>query len=172
MTEAFETEAELEEARLGWQCNDDSAALWAIKRIREAQEDTKRWEAHYAAQLDKVKNENQNTVNYFKTKLAEYFETVPHRETSTQAKYSLPGCDLVLKRGGIEYIRDESALLPWVKANRGDCVKVKVEESVAWAELKKSIEVVNGMAVIKGTGEIVSGVTTARKPDTFEVVIK
>ena len=41
--------SELEER---WIIKDDKSAEWALEKIREAQEDTARWNAYYAAQME------------------------------------------------------------------------------------------------------------------------
>lgn len=166
----FEIMDLLEEEQSGWRCTDDSAAQWAVQKIKEAQADNQRWADFYAEQLEKVKAANQRTIDNLTARLAEYFETVPHKSTKTADKYSLPGADLVLKHQGLEIVHDDDALLPWVKANHPDCIKVK--ESVAWANVKARLSFDSGVAVDKTTGEVVTGVNLVERPDVFEIKIK
>ena len=77
---------------------DDQSAEWAVRKIREARRDTEQWEAHFAGQMERIRKANEETEAYFTTLLAEWFAIQPKRETKTQAKYSLPGADLVRRK--------------------------------------------------------------------------
>ena len=148
---------------------DDGTAEWCLQKIREAQEDVQKWEAHYANQLQKVKDEAQKTIDYFTAKLEEYFDTVPRKATKTQESYSLPTGKLIRKKQQPEYERDDNKLVPWLKQNfMGQLVKVK--ESADWASLKTLVHVTpDGANVATDDGKIVPGVTVTQRPDVFKV---
>lgn len=148
---------------------DDSAAEWCMRKIREAQEDVQKWEAHYANQLQKVKDEAQKTIDYFTALLEEYFSSVPHKATKTQETYSLPTGKLIRKKQQPEYERDDEKLVPWLKQNfMGQLVKTK--ESADWAALKALVHVTpDGANVATDEGEIVPGVKVTPRPDVFKI---
>lgn len=148
---------------------DDGTAEWCLQKIREAQEDVQKWEAHYANQLQKVKDEANKAIEYFTAKLEEYFDTVPRKATKTQESYSLPTGKLIRKKQQPEYERDDNKLVPWLKQNfMGQLVKVK--EFADWASLKTLVHVTpDGANVATDDGEIVPGVTVTPRPDVFKV---
>ena len=161
--------SELEER---WIIKDDKSAEWALKKIREAQEDTARWNAYYAAQMETIERQNADTVAYFTALLEAWFATVPHKTTKTQESYQLPSGKLVRKAQQPAYERDAEALLKWAKASLPEAVKVKEEAS--WTGIKNRIGKVmpDGSAVDKETGEIIDGVTVIERDPVFKVEIK
>ena len=150
---------------------DDKAAEWCIRKIREAQNEKQRWRDYYAEQQRKIDQEADNSIGYFEALLADYFETVPHKRTKTQESYQLPGGKLVRKQQAPEYQRDDATLLPWMKTNAPELIKVT--ESADWAALKKQLVIApDGETVATEDGEIVPGVKAVHRPDVFRVEMK
>ena len=147
--------------------DDDAKAEWCLRRIAELRQETLRWKAYYAAQLEKIKAQNDNAEAYFSALLERYFEGVPHKQSATQESYRLPGGKLVRKAQQPEFSRDEKELLPWVRAEVPELVKIS--ESVDWAELKKQLVTQNGEAVYKGTGEVIPGIRVQAREPVFLV---
>lgn len=150
---------------------DDKAAEWCIRKIREAQNEKQRWRDYYAEQQRKIDQEADNSIGYFEALLADYFEIVPHKRTKTQESYQLPGGKLVRRQQAPEYQRDEAALLPWLKQNAPEMVRVT--ETADWAALKKKLVIApDGATVATEDGEIVPGVTATNRPDIFKIEIR
>lgn len=150
---------------------DDKSAEWCIRKIREAQAEKQRWRDYYAEQQRKIDQEADGTISYFQALLADYFDTVPHKRTKTQESYQLPGGKLVRKQQAPEYQRDEAALLPWLKQNAPELVKVT--ETPDWATLRKRLIIApDGETVATEDGEIVPGVKAIQRPEVFRVEIK
>ena len=158
--------SELEER---WSIKDDKSAEWALKKIREAQEDTARWNAYYAAQMETIERQNADTIAYFTALLEAWFKTVPHKATKTQESYQLPSGKLVRKAQQPTYERDADALLTWAKSSFPEAVKVKEEAS--WEAIKKRITAVNGagQAIDRETGELIPGVKIIQRDPVFRV---
>lgn len=168
MSELLET---VQEEYQGFQITDDAKAEWAVRKIKEAQGDTAKWQAHFAAQLASIKKANDATVDYMTGLLSHYFEAVPHKDSKTMSKYELPSATLVRKQQQPEYTRDESALLAYLDSSaRGEYVKIV--RSPDWASFKKIVEVRDGAVIDTETGEVVTGVTVTVRPDKFDVQIK
>lgn len=150
---------------------DDKLAEWAVRKIVEARNDTEKWRDHFAAQLAAIEKRNQQTETYLTYKLSEYFVTVPHKETKTQAKYSLPSADLICKQQPPEIIKDDNRLLTFFDENgMGDYVKTIRKPD--WAAYKKACTIQpDGTIADKETGMIVDGVMAETRPDKFEVRI-
>ena len=158
--------SELEER---WIIKDDKSAEWALKKIREAQEDTAQWNAYYAAQMEQIERQNADTVAYFTALLEAWFAGVPHKATKTQESYQLPGGKLVRKAQQPTYERDADALLGWAKTSCPEVVKVREEAS--WEAVKKRIASVtaSGEAIDGETGELIPGVKVIQREPVFRV---
>jgi len=160
------------EADSGWQIMDDQQADWALRKIADARRDLDRWRQFYQDRITKAENEYSFLYETMRRKLADYFQSVPHRETSTQEKYTLPSGDLVMKKGKRVYSHDDGALLKWL-TERGytDCIKTTT--AVNWKAAKARLtDHDTGTVYDKETGEICDAVTVTETDDVFDLVVK
>ena len=142
-----------------FQIQDDQGAEWALKKIREAREEQDKWLNFYMIRMNQVKAQTQETIDYMEGLLRQYFDGVPHRVTKGGTeKYALPSGELICKPAGIEYQRDDKALLDWCEANLPEAVKVTRKAS--WEDVKR---------YIKETGDIPEGVVPVETEPTFQV---
>lgn len=156
---------------------DDDVADWAIQKIAEKKAEYDRLKeladreiARITEKVEQAKRRFEADSSFLTGRLADYFQTVPHKKTKTTEKYNLLHGTLTMKIGGAAFTRDDTKLVAWLKENgHGELVKVK--EEPAWGDLKKQLEVVGSVAVIKETGEILEGVEVTQAPDTFKVDI-
>ena len=163
--------------REAFQITDDNKAEWAIKKIKEIRVERDRLVkvcreqiSEYEMKAQGYEDRASKDAEYFVSLLSQYFETVPHKSTKTQAKYSLPSGDLVLKIKGPEYKRAET-LVEELEAKGLDAF-VKTKKVEDWAELKKLIQIVDGqtMAVTEdGEAIVLEGVTVTPGCTVFEV---
>ena len=150
---------------------DDDSAEYMLRRIREANEQCQRMEAWYTHQLEKCREVRDRTVAWAENNLRGYFEMVPAKETKTQRSYELPGGKLVLKHQAPKFETKDEELVPWLKANRPELVKIK--ESSDWENLKKELKISpEGTSMVTEDGEIVPGITVTPREDKFTVTIK
>lgn len=175
-TDELAERAELDEGA-PWRITDDSTADWAVAKIAAAREELARIEALASEQFDRIqskveeaKKRCESATGFLTSKLAEYFETVPHKETKTKHSYRLLSGTLAKKIGGATMRPDEARLLAHLKAS-GQEDFVKVEEKPRWGEYKKRLEIVNGAVIDTETGELVDGVDIEEKPDSFVIEI-
>jgi len=167
-----EAKPERKEFRIG----DDGCADWAIRKIKDEKQEYDRIRelgeqqiALIEEKIARAKRRFEQNTGFLTSKLAQYFNTVPHKKTKTRETYRLLSGNLVLKLGGVKATPDDEKLVPWLKAN-GYTDFVKVEEKATWGELKKKLNLESGtMATIAETGEIVEGITLMQQPDTFVV---
>lgn len=151
-------------------CFDDASANYLLRRIREATEQYDKMEAWYAEQLRKLAAIRDRTIAWAEHGLRSYLEMVPAKKSKTQISYELPNGKLVLKAQAPEYVRDDEALVPWLKKNKMDSF-IKVKESANWAELKKTLkESPDGTAVMTEDGEIVPGVKVEQREMKFQAI--
>ena len=159
--------------------DNDMKAEWCLSKIRTARaeqkrerDELKRQMQFYQDQMDMIDRQADEEVTFFESMLIPYFaermESGFAKSTKTQTSYKLPSGKLVLKKQEPTYERNNAELLPWLKANRPELVKV--EESPNWAELKKTITVVGESATTKD-GEVIPGVKVTEREDKFEVEV-
>lgn len=121
--------------RAPFRITDDRCADWAIRKIADERSEYDRLKAladeQIAAINEKVaaaRKRMENGTSYLTSCLADFFATVPHKETKTTEKYRLLSGTLTFKKGTTKTKLDETKLVPWLKAN-GYGELVKVEES-------------------------------------------
>lgn len=176
MSELMKEEAPVRER---FEVDNDMKAEWVLSKIRRIRADQKketdeldRQMQFYRDQADIVNKKADEEVAFFESMLTEYFASRMEdgftKSTKTQITYKLPTGKLILKKQAPEYERNDEDLLPWLKANRPDLVKVT--ESPNWAELKKSVKI-NGENVVTADGEVIPGVKVTEREDKFEVEV-
>ena len=154
--------------------SDKTTAALAAEQADAEATTTQEAELLPAATLDELEQVDLGTVaegeraSYLTSCLADFFATVPHKETKTTEKYRLLSGTLTFKKGTTKTKLDEAKLVPWLKAN-GYGELVKVEESTRWADLKKLLSYTGDIATLTETGEIVEGVTVYETPGIFTV---
>ena len=163
MSELLKAETE------GFVIDTDAKAEWALQKIREARADRDRWVNWYEDKIKEIKEQTDFDTMNLERMLADYFATVPHKKTKTQESYKLPGGKLVLKVQNPEYKRDDNTVIAWAKENNM-AQFVKVEEKLAWQELKDATAVFEGHIVTED-GEIVPGVDVVNRESKFVVEV-
>lgn len=174
--EAFGLEAEPEGIKK-FKITDDGCADWAVQKIAEERAELLRIKLLADEQIERImekvaaaERRCENGTSFFTTKLMEYFETVPHKQTKTTRSYRLLSGTLKKKLGSNSLQQDEAKLVEYLKAS-GNTDMIKRTESPKWGDFKKRLEIVGGQVVDKETGEIVEGVEIVQKPDTFVVEV-
>lgn len=99
MFDAEETESA---PRPVWRITDDGCADWACRKIAEEKTELDRITALGESQIEKIQQRidaaqrrYENGTRFLTGKLAEYFETVPHKTTKTKHSYRLLSGELV-----------------------------------------------------------------------------
>lgn len=161
-----------------WCITDDKSADWAVRKIAEERAEFERLKAladeqinEILAKVEDAKKRLENNTSFLKGKLAEYFGSVPHKETKTTEKYRLLSGTLVLKKGGAKPKPDSEKLLEWLAAN-GYTDYIKTEQSPRWGDFKKLLDYSGEVVTIAETGEIVVGIEIENTPSEFDIEIK
>lgn len=156
---AMEYDRDIDHMDDGFHITDDQQAEWAIRKIAAAKAEYEEWVAFYMDKLEALHKSKQNTIEYMEGRLLEYFNTQKHKVTKTGIKkYSLPSGDLILKPAGVDYQRNEEAMLEWCEKHLPEAIKTT--RKAGWAEVK---------AHIRATGEIPDGVTPVETLPTFSI---
>ena len=128
--------------RAPFRITDDRCADWAIRKIADERSEYDRLKAladeQIAAINEKVaaaRKRMENGTSYLTSCLADFFATVPHKETKTTEKYRLLSGTLTFKKGTTKTKLDEAKLVPWLKANgyaAGSVVTLATEGVKSW----------------------------------------
>jgi phage host-nuclease inhibitor protein Gam len=159
----------------GFRIADDDTADWAVRKIAEERAELARMKAMADEQIARImekvaaaEKRCESGTTYLTGKLAEYFNTVPHKATKTQETYRLLSGVLKMKRGGVSMKQDDERLLEHLKAT-GASDMITTTEKPKWGEFKKRLQIVGDTVVDTQTGEIVDGVEVIEKPDVFTI---
>jgi len=157
--------------------DNDGKAEWALKRIKEAEDEHERLIAlveQERAALDEKKARFDAALErdtaFLKDALDGYMRTVKCKESKTQESYQLLSGKLIRKKAGVDFSVDSDALTGWLReSGREDLLAVTVKPM--WGEIKKRLtaDPESGAVVIAETGEVVEGVTAVEKPETFSI---
>ena len=176
MSEIWEDEEDIiTQDEMGWIPPDDGGAEWCLQKIREADAEYKTMTEHYKRQEELARKKHDSDVLRLQGMLQKYLAKMEQagvaKATKTQVSYQLPTGRLIRKAGGIEYKRDKTKLLEWLKASKmQEFIKTQVVQDPDWAGLKKGAKAMpDGTVVYAETGEVISGVEAIQQDDTFKV---
>lgn len=155
----------------------DEKAEWALKKIKDAQEEHDRLIALVDAEQERL-NERRNMIDlaldrdtdFLRSQLAAYMRTVKCKATKTQESYQLLTGKLVRKIPSVEFEVDNDALAKWLGENgREDLLNVSVKPK--WGEFKKLVtgDAESGAVVIAATGEAVDGIKAVESHEKFSI---
>ena len=150
----------------------DKSADWALSKIHEAEIERDRLVTLAEEQIKdledritEIKNKCNNDTAYLKSLLAEYFQTVPHKETKTQETYKLLSGSLVFKKPSQKINHDDSTLITALDGTEF----VEVKKSLKWGEYKKTLVISDGEVIDGNTGELIKGCSVEDVPASFDV---
>lgn len=123
----------------------------AEKNITEAEATFKERQKQNEDWLKKIKNDNQERVNFYKAQLDAYAMTLP------QKRLDLP--NILITHGTkqvISYPKDKAKLLEIAKKYSPDAIKT--EEKVNWSDIKKNLVFSKTGQAISKNGEVVEDI--------------
>lgn len=104
-----------------------------------------------------------NEIEYIKQNLIAWHET---QEDKT---IKLPYANLKSRTQPQDFVKDEDALMEWVRVNASDFIHT--EERVDWSGLKKNIIVDGEKAILGETGEIIDGLVAKPREIKYSVEV-
>lgn len=173
----FEDQEEALEEPKRFVIDNDELAEWALKKIKEAEEEHDRLMALVAkervaldAKADKLDQALERDTAFLKFALSDYMRTVKCKATKTQESYQLLTGKLIRKKASVDYNVNNDALVGWLRENKHDDL-VSVTVKPRWGDIKKLLvaDPESGAVVIGETGEVIDGVTAVEKPETFSI---
>ena len=166
--DTFEYEKEYE----GFRIDTPSKADWAIKKIKEAQQRLdifmQALEENKNALKEKeilAKEKYRQETEYLAMLLSDYMENLPCKATKTQKSFEFPAGKIVKKLPKFDFDYDENKVIE----EYADTEFVENKPRLKWAELKKTLSIIDGKVIDKETGEIIDCVTVKEVPEKFEV---
>lgn len=165
-----------EEQKQAFQITDQSGAVWALRKLKKLVDERKQIADAAGAEIARIRawadgeeKRLQGEVQYFEALLTDYHRRL--LEADPRAKtVKLPHGQLKARAQQPEFIRDDAALLKWLKANRQEFIVMK--ESPDWAGLKKVTQVAGDKVIDPDSGEVINGVTVVERPIRFFVEVE
>lgn len=141
-----------------------AAKKLAEKNITEKEETFKERQQQNQDWFEKIKNDNQERVNFYKAQLDAYAMTLP------QKRLDLPNILITHSpKQVISYPKDKAKLLEIAKKYFPD--EVKTEEKVNWADIKKNLVFSETGKAISTNGEVVTDID-AREEEKTNITIR
>lgn len=174
LNEYLETQEQTEQE--AFTVDTDEKANWALRKVKQYQEQQEQNNALATAEIDKIeswnKEENQkaqDSIDYFQGLLAAY--ALKKRETDPKFKsMKLPNGAIRFRKQQPAYQYDDDlkkVVSSLKRMDRADLIKVK--ESPDKTAIKKAFVANKGQLVNPETGEVVDGVNIEEREDKFEV---
>ena len=150
----------------------DKTADWAIAQIRESENERDRLITLAEEQIkdltdriNDLKAKCENETKFLRSCLAEYFETVPSKETKTQKSYKLLSGTLVFKKPSVKINHNDEELIK----NLDGTEFVEIKKSLKWGDYKKNLVIQDDCVIDSTTGEVVEGCSIEDVPASFNV---
>lgn len=143
---------------------DDDTALWAVRRVAQAQREIDRVKRQAQVELDRINAwveantvKAQGTVDYFESLLGDYLVSVRDDERDGRKSITFPDGTVTSRvTPGKVKVEDVDAFIAWADANgHSDWVRVKRDADVA--AVKKVADLADGLVLDPLTGAVVPG---------------
>lgn len=157
-------------------------AEWALGKVNDEQLRFNIYEKATKSKIEmlelnllKEKEKLERKTSYLKFKLDEYLDKAPAKKTKTKVSLVLPSGTIsrvlpkleFVSTCGVKEIKKDQNLIMYCKENAQDFIKT--EETVAWGEFKKDLEIKDSVIIRKSTGEILDCLTFVETEPKFEV---
>jgi hypothetical protein len=154
--------------------DDDSAAAWAMRKLRAARRRIEANDALAAEEFDRVETwrnavnaSHERTIEYFVGLLSQYALACRENPDDGRKTLALPAGKVTTRPGGWKWHASDE-FLTWAGAHAPDLVRVKTEPALN--EIKKRfIARDDGSAVDGATAEIVPGLSVTKSEPTATV---
>ena len=152
----------------------EGQANWALRKIKQLQEEKKKNEQIAEDEINKIKSwldhvnkDADDSIEYFKSLLAEY--AMKQRENDPKFKsIKLPNGRIRFVKQRPKWVYDDKLLLKSLKEQDAEEL-IRVKEEPNKAAIKKLFVVQNGKLINPGTGEVIEGVEVVERGEKFEV---
>lgn len=174
MDEAY-TVPQDDDAKQAFRLTDDGMAEWALRKIARARAEFAEAEKAADEQIQRIEDwrerkgkDLQRTEEFFGGLLRCYYYPQHESDPKRRKTFHLPSGQVQFRVQQPEYVRDDEALLKWLKRNKRRAYIEKVEKP-KWAELKKALTP-HGDYMIDENGEVVAGIQVIERPTAIRIV--
>ena len=163
-------------ANEGFKVDDDQKANWALRKIKQMQEQIKENNDLADAEIDKIERwrntENEKAeadIEYFQSLLAEY--AITKREQDPKFKsLKLPNGRFGFRKRPAKWQYDDEAVIAQLKESKlTDFVRVK--EEINKRDLRQFVKVEGDKVINPETGEIIEGINVLEQGEKFNVKV-
>lgn len=178
--ELFELETQQQEERKVFVITDLNGLNWAFRQMNALKAKLDDVKALADAERLRIANyEKQETEKYhfyledLEHKVKEYHASILAQDPKAKSIKTPYGTAKSIKSKATPEKVDESVLIEYAKSNELDFVEVETKEKLKWAELKKTLSVVESdgeLVVVDADGQVVPGV--AVKPETVSFKVE
>lgn len=154
-----------ESAPRRFRIEDDSAAAWALRKLRRAEHARERNIQIAEQEVERIdawlveaNASHQRDAKYFRAILTDYALRCRQNPDDGRKTISLPAGQVATRTGSAQWKVEPETFLPWAKQNRPDLIRVS--EQPILAAIKESLQRLDGIAV-DSTGEVVPGVSVS-----------
>ncbi|WP_193063419.1 host-nuclease inhibitor Gam family protein [Oceanobacillus oncorhynchi] len=161
-----------------YKIRNDSAANWALRKIKQAQQKQEEVNALAVDEIEKINRwseeenaKNQKDIDYFQGLLAQY--AMEKRQQDSEFKsLKLPNGRIRFQKKQPKYNYDDDAVVEYLKKNeRTDLFQTTTTEKPLKNDIKKAFTINKDKLIDPDTGEVIDGVTVEHPDDEFKVEV-
>lgn len=155
----------------------EQQANWALRKIKQYKDEIEKTNKLAEEEKEKIdmwaKQENErhkDSIDYFQSLLAEYAMKLKEDDPELKTT-SLPNGELQFRKQQPKWEYKNDVLVGSLKkAGMNDLIRIKEEPKKS--DIKKAVEVVDGKAINKETGEVIEGITITERGEKFVVKVE
>ena len=152
----------------------DDKADWALRKIKEAENEIEKVEYFAESQIRQVENwkaketdKHHESIDYFQSLLAEYLQN-KRKEDPKLKSITLPTGNVGFRKRQPKWVYNDDVLLKALEnENMNDLIRVKKE--VNKKAIKKEFKVVDGNVINPETGQVIEGIQIVEQGESLNV---
>ncbi|HSH23994.1 MAG TPA: host-nuclease inhibitor Gam family protein [Massilibacterium sp.] len=155
----------------------EQQANWALRKIKQYKDAIEKTNSLAEEEKEKIdmwaKQENEShkdSIDYFQSLLAEYAMSLKEDDPKLKT-ISLPNGKLQFRKQRPKWEYKDDVLVKSLKKAGMDNL-IRVKEQPNKSDIKKAVEIVDGKAINKETGEVIEGITVTERGEAFGVKVE
>lgn len=165
---------EVVEEKERFKIESDHQADWALRKIKEAENEIEKVEYFAETQIRQIENwkskqleKQHNSIDYFKSLLAEYLQN-KRKEDPKLKSITLPSGNVGFRKKPAKWIyNDETALKTLESENLNEYIKI--EKKLNKTAIKKAFKVIDGKVINPDTGQVIEGIEVQEQGESLNV---
>src|SRR5690625_961543 len=152
----------------------DDKADWALRKIKEAENEIEKVEYFAESQVRQIENwkaketdKHHESIDYFQSLLAEYLHN-KRKEDPKLKSITLPTGNVGFRKRQPKWVYNDEVLLESLESeNMNDLIRVKKELNKK--AIKKEFKVVDGNVINPETGQVIEGIQIVEQGESLNV---